>query len=365
MDETKGLLDILQAHFPWHRARLTFAASLALALIKVRSVSFGQLALVLNPQVMPEANYRRIQRFFADDTGSFFADFACDAEHFGRLMLALLPQKEKLVVSIERSNWQLGSLHINILMLSVAYRGIAFPIVWSLLGKAGNSNRSERRALIERFLKLVAKEQVLVVVADREFIGSGFFADLKAAGLPFCIRIKHNALIGSKGRTRHARKHFEHLRVGETKLLPKRCWVYGHRLSLVGVKLQGEYLIVATNAKPERALAYYAQRWQVETLFAALKSRGFNLEASHLKHDERIAKLLALLALAFAWAHLVGEWLHEQKPIPIKKHGRLAKSFFRHGLDHLRFILLNFQHQQDEFRRCLRLLQPLKVLSCT
>ncbi len=259
-------------------------------------------------------------------------------------------------------------------MLSVAYGGIAFPIVWSLLGKAGNlrlsfrnpsrpisdrklnlnSNANERRALLERFLSLVEPSRIRAVVAD-----------LKAAALPFYIRIKHNALIGSKGRTRHARSLFEHLRVAEIKLLPKRCWVYAHRLSLVGVKLQGEYLIVATNAEPEQALVLYSQRWQVETLFAALKSRGFNLEASHLQHDERIAKLLALLALAFAWAHLVGEWLHDQKPIPIKKHGRLAKSFFRHGLDHLQFVLLNLQRQRDEFHRCLRLLQPLKVLSCT
>lgn len=250
-------------------------------------------------------------------------------------------------------------------MLSVAYRGIAFPIVWSLLGKAGNSNRAERSALLKRFLKLVEPKMIAAVVADRELIGEGWFEDLKARKLPFYIRIKHNALIGSKGRTRHARTLFASLRVGEEKRLPKRCWVYGHRLSLVGVKLQSEYLIVATNVKAEQALSYYAQRWQVETLFAALKSRGFNLEASHLQHDARIAKLLALLALAFAWAHLVGEWLHEQRAIPIKSHGRLAKSFFRHGLDHLQFVLLNIQHQRDEFHRCLRLLQPLKVLSCT
>jgi hypothetical protein len=100
-------------------------------------------------------------------------------------------------------------------------------------------------------------------------------------------------------------------------------------------------------------------------MFRTLKTRGFNLESSHLQHDERIAKLLALLALAFAWAHLVGEWLHEQRPIPLKKHGRLARSFFRYGLDYLQFVLLNIHHQRDEFRRCLRLLEPLKVLSCT
>ena len=35
------------------------------------------------------------------------------------------------------------------------------------------------------------------------------------------------------------------------------------------------------------------------------------------------------------WAHLVGEWRHEEKQIIIKKHDRPAKSLFRYGLDYI------------------------------
>jgi hypothetical protein len=62
-----------------------------------------------------------------------------------------------------------------------------------------------------------------------------------------------------------------------------------------------------------------------------------------------LSKLLALLSLALCWAILIGEWLHQCKPISIKKHGRKAKSIFRYGLDHLRNIVLNFEHKADEF----------------
>jgi hypothetical protein len=41
---------------------------------------------------------------------------------------------------------------INFLVLGIAYRGIALPVFWSVLGKAGNSNTAERKALMERFL---------------------------------------------------------------------------------------------------------------------------------------------------------------------------------------------------------------------
>ena len=357
MSETNRLCEILQPHLSWHRARVSFAAAFILAVIKVRNVTFSQLALVLKPRVKPNSNVRRIQRFFAQ--------FSFDALTFGQLMLTLLPKKDGLVVTLDRTHWKLGSVDLNILMLSVAYQGIAFPVVWQVLGKAGNSNRWERRQLLRRFLALVEPERIRVVVADREFIGEAWFGDLKAFGLPFVIRIRQNARVGAKGRTRHARRYFEGLRSGEVRTLPKRCWVYGHRLFLVGLKLDGDYLILATAANPDHALALYAQRWQIETLFAALKTRGFKLEASHLSHDERLDKLLALLTLAFAWAHLVGEWLHRHKPIPVKKHGRLAKSLFRYGLDHLQFVLLDFRYQQREFSRCLQCLSHLKVLSGT
>ena len=84
-------------------------------------------------------------------------------------------------------------------------------------------------------------------------------------------------------------------------------------------------------------------------LFACLKSKGFNFEATHITKPERIEKRLVLLTIAFCWAHKTGEWKHEQKPIEIKKHGRKAVSYFRYGLDVLRDIVLNGAQQADIF----------------
>jgi hypothetical protein len=45
--------------------------------------------------------------------------------------------------------------------------------------------------------------------------------------------------------------------------------------------------------------------------------------------------------IAFGWAHRTGERRHDNiKPIKIKKHKRLAKSYFKYGLDWLRDNLL-------------------------
>jgi len=51
---------------------------------------------------------------------------------------------------------------------------------------------------------------------------------------------------------------------------------------------------------------------------------------------------LIVLAIAFCWAHRVGEWSHtEVKPIVIKKHQRPAKSLFRLGLEAINEMLFS------------------------
>ncbi len=139
------------------------------------------------------------------------------------------------------------------------------------------------------------------------------------------------------------------------KLPPESWLVYVAALRLE----DGDLLIVVTHHRPHQGITDYAKRWGIETLFGCLKTRGFCLESTHLQDPERLSRMVALLTIALCWAFRTGEWLAQQQTIPIKKHGRKAKSLFRHGLDHLRQILLNLEHFSDEF------LQVIQFLSCT
>ena len=70
-------------------------------------------------------------------------------------------------------------------------------------------------------------------------------------------------------------------------------------------------------------------------------------------------EVLALLALAFTWAHLVGSWCHEQRPLNLKNHGYPPKSLFKRGLDALRSaILAGSTPAPISLTLCLRLLSP-------
>lgn len=352
MHECKELRRKIQAHVPLHGARLDFIIRFVLALIVVRSVTLSTVASVLNPKVLPESNERRIKRFLG---GVGFG-----GEKWLKLALALLPAKDKWLLTLDRTAWALGQHSFNVLLLGVAYRGTAFPLLWTVLEKQGNSDTEERLALIDTLLEHVEAERVEALVADREFIGEAWFRGLKAKNLVFVMRVRNNTLVGSKGVTRSASRRYGYLEPRATYVCPKRCRVFGLRLYLAVTKSpDGELVVLACNAAPDRALTRYAQRWGTETLFAALKSRGFNLEDTRLTTPERLDKLLALLALAFTWAHLVGTWCHEQKPLKLKNHGYPPKSLFKRGLDALRAaILAGAKPAPLNLTRCLQLLSP-------
>ena len=122
-----------------------------------------------------------------------------------------------------------------------------------------------------------------------------------------------------------------------TRYYPQTTLYDGLTLNLVCHRpARGERILLLTNRTDlQQVLARYGQRWAIETTFACLKSRGFNLEDTHLTQPQRLHLLLGLLAWTLLWVLLVGQQWHQRKPIPIKKHGRRAISLFRKGLDQL------------------------------
>lgn len=170
-------------------------------------------------------------------------------------------------------------------------------------------------------------------------------------------------MANSRGTLVPVRNLFRHLPRGGYGILPGKRRIWGHHLYIIAFKMaDGRLVILATQEQPETALDDYKERWQIETLFSCLKTRGFDLEVTHMKDPKRLEKLLAFAAIAFSWAHIVGEWRHEVKPIKIKKHERPARSLFRYGLDYLKHCLSDRQetNRQHAFHHALeRLFKPL------
>lgn len=353
MQKYKGLEDILKEEFKLHGARLNFMSRFIMAVIVVRTVSSSCVASALNPTVFPESNEKRLKRFFGQ--------VSLNKPSFAKLMLRLLPASQGYVLSLDRTNWTIGSFEVNILMIAVCYKGIAFPLAWQLLDKKGNSHTRERLNLIDALLKVLPANKIEALVADREFIGKAWFKGLKQRKLTFVMRLKNNTCIGSKASNKSAAMRYSYLAKAQTYVCPKRVWIYGLRFHLAVTKsAEGELVVLACTHKPERAFVRYAQRWNIECLFSALKTRGFNLEDTRLVNPNKLDKLVILLSIAFAWAHLMGEWVYEHRPLRLKKHGYLPVSFFKRGLVYLRTAILAESEQPAKLslESCLKLLSP-------
>ena len=304
----------------------------------MRTVNLAKIAATFPGNVQPASHYKRLQRLFGR--------FSLDLDQVARFIARLVPVLQ-FKLTLDRTNWKCGHVNINYLVLGIVYRGSAFPILWVALDKKGNSNTQERIALMNRFLAIFGSQMIACLFADREFIGIKWFGYLIENKIKFVIRIKKNTQIAnSRGVPVPAENLFRCLPRGNALILSGQRTVWGHSLYIIGLKMtNGEFVILATQEQPETALENYKERWPIETLFICLKTRGFDLESTHITDPQRLEKLMAFLAIALSWAHIIGEWRHEVKPIKIKKHGRPAQSLFRYGLDYLRSCL--FHHQES------------------
>jgi Transposase DDE domain len=334
-------------------ARVKLIAMFIMALCKVQTVTFHKLASAFDSQSKADSSLRRLQRFIAT--------FTLDSDLIARLIFSLLPIQGKVQLSLDRTNWKFGITDINILMLGVVYKGVAFPLLFTLLPKRGNSNTSERIMLIDRYIQLFSIETIECVVADREFVGESWLAYLNQNNIRYYIRIRNNfkVYIPSKNKEIKASWLFNNCQINEFRFYPNIVRVNGELCYISGSKLNGnDFLVIVSFNEPVNACDFYKQRWQIEMCFKSMKSSGFDIEKTHLTDLDRIEKLTLLIMIAFVWCYKVGIHLNEKiKPIEIKKHGRKAESIFKYGLKQVANYLLN-----PEYHNISELFQ---FLSCT
>jgi len=117
--------------------------------------------------------------------GTKFSQFLLDTDKTyqvtAKLLASILPSNEKWVLTMDRTNWKLGKSNVNLLVLGVAYKGMAIPLIWDFLtieeevdnetserGKRGNSNTEERKDLLKEFIEIFGIEKIESLTADRD-----------------------------------------------------------------------------------------------------------------------------------------------------------------------------------------------------
>jgi hypothetical protein len=356
MHHVNELQKLLLQNLNWNKARISCLAQILQGLICARTVNLTQISSFFQSNAKQESSYRRVRRFFSG--------FSIDITVIVPLVLALFCFKGQIILILDRTNWKWGKKDINILLLSVAYKGIGIPLFWSVSSSAGTSSTSERISILKKILHQIGHRRIHAFLADREFIGEDWFRFLKKAKIPFVIRIKKNTMAGG------IRNYYQvpilelwKNRGRSKSIINHPVLIWGHLLyvSIYQAKGAKEPMIVVANVEFEDAIGLYRRRWEIETLFGCLKTRGFRMEDTHMTAPEKIEKLLFVLAIAFCWSYKLGVIKEAEEAIPKKTHGRPSKSLFRLGLDWLRSVILFIGKKIDEFRKILKFLKSCRL----
>jgi Transposase DDE domain len=341
------LSQALKSNFTLDPRALSFLARFIFALLDKRTVNLARLCNILNASVASESNQRRASRFLARD--------ATWRTSLAMWLLSFYP--DHVTLAIDRTEWKFGLTPINLLVVAVVHNGFSFPIIWQHLGKAGSSNAAEVTTLLEKLKALLGHQSVLVLM-DREFASHKLLEWLTRANWNFDLRLKRSARVNYRDHTHRVERFFSDLATGHGGWLKRKVTVYGVKVFVVAFRPfeptedGDECVYVITNRAPSAAMSFYAQRWTIENLFAALKTRGFNFEDSHMTNVDRLENLLGVLCLAAFWAVQLGELIAKYQPIKRKAHGRREVSVFRLGLDALE-RLMRFDASVLKARRCV------------
>src|SRR3954467_14339946 len=140
-DVTAALRLALQGHLSLRKSRLESFCVLVVGVLLSRTVNLSHLACMVPTQAEIASNDRRLQRFFEQ--------VLLDGSQRARVIVRIAGVGSgPWLLALDRTCWTFGRYDINVLMLAIIHNGIAIPVMWDVLGRAGNSTTAQRSALL-------------------------------------------------------------------------------------------------------------------------------------------------------------------------------------------------------------------------
>jgi hypothetical protein len=311
-----GIIADLAARLP--RQRKTQRAKLGPAvatMLEARSANPMDLAAALpRPTERQGMRHQWLERLLANprlEVDAVMAPYA--RELLGRAAAS----GQRLVLILDQT--QATARH-QVLMLALRVGERALPLAWRVEETRGSIGFAAQEELVRLVAAWLPAGTGAVLMGDR-FHGSPELILLcRRLGWDYRLRLEGDLLVtlaGGETTTGECAARGEHLLpdVGLTaRAVPTN-------IAIVHEPGHPEPWIIAMGATPTAYRAFdYGLRWGIEAMFADFKSRGFGLEDSQIRHADRLARLLLVMALALHWAVSTGMWDAAVHPVPAEKN---------------------------------------------
>lgn len=252
-----------------------------------------------------------------------------------KALLETLSAQGSLVFSIDGSTAGRGCM---VLMLSVIYQNRAIPIIWTVVrAKKGHLPEQMHRALLERLAEIVPPDCQVSIVGDGEYDGCDWQADIVSYGWDYVLRTGCAKLAGQDPQDMRALRWLAPA-VGQTTFTLSDAYFTHQNYGPVNITVwhEGKYkeaiYLLSNLDYPPLIKQLYKKRFKIETFFSDQKSRGFNLQRSHLSDPERLAKLLIATCLAYIFCILAGVQCQQSQYYPmVHRTDRCDLSLFALG----------------------------------
>jgi len=321
---------------------LSTLVGLVSGIVLSKSCQLPKIASKVPGEVHPDSRTKQFSRWVNNDAITFDLYFL----PFLEPLLATLAATRPLVLVMDGSAVARGCVT---LMVSVLYAGRALPLAWLVIeGAKGHFPAETHVALLREVKTCIPADATVILLGDGEFDSPELQAEVVDYGWDYVCRTAKNIQISADGT---AWVSLEDL--GVTR---------GSRVFRKGVlftkKAYGPVMVVAwwgrAYAEPiylvsnlnsmQAACDWYRKRAHIETFFSDQKSRGFQLDRSHVSDPARVTRLMLAACLAYLWVIYLGTVAQDEGWVAyIHRQHRCDLSLFQLGLRLLEYFL-NHEH---------------------
>jgi hypothetical protein len=317
---------------------VTTLAAFISGIVGSKSSQLPSIATKIADQAKAESRVKRLSRWLDNEHIKEEIYFLPYAE----ILLTCLAL-ETLVLVMDGSGVGRGC---SALMIHGIYKGRALPLAWVVRqcpkGHAPEALHIER---VDLMRELIPEETKVVFLGDGEFDGTDLQKTMNDAGWLYACRTAKSTVATWEDLTFHLdflgssikrgmlielkEAHFTRDAYGPVMVLC--CWAKG--------EVEPLYL-VSNMSVAEEAIRYYQKRFRIETFFSDQKSRGFNIQKSHIEDPQRLSRLLIATCLAYIWIVYLGSLCKSDGwQAIIHRRNRCDLSLFRLGLQLLEHFL--------------------------
>jgi Transposase DDE domain len=340
----KSLQAVFTQIIPLSHAQLGRVSELAVALILAGETSLSKIARQLAHNSDQDSRIRWIKRLLE-------APFMTQAYLYQPWIKHLLQTHPVETLHLVSDRTDLIDHAIDLVSINLNFRKHALPIVWELC-PTGMTSAETQISLLTRCKPLIPAERRVVFHGDNEF-GS-------VAVMQWLRQQQWDFIVGQ------AAKHYYRpipaqgvQQLGDLPVTPSQP-VYRQNVELTKahwfgpVNLFAFYQPVYHRNRRKQDIRYYAtslpiaptvrrlgkRRWGIECFHKDIKSAGWQLPLSQIRHPQRLEGLLITLNLVYTWLTCLGRWLCKtSQRTCVDSHPHRHLSLFRLGWDWLVHVI--------------------------